>query len=518
MELAPDLREYVRALSLQQWILTGILLIALDLVCIAVYRLCLSPLARFPGPKLAALTYWVETYYELFVGEGGQFPFEYQKWHKKYGPIIRINPTEIHIEDSYYYETFYAANKPVRKVEALSRRFGNPTAIFNTSPHDLHRKRRAPLAPLFSKRKISSRCHLIQRKVDEVCEIIKSEYKGAGKVLNCKNMFACLACDVMVDYCFGSKGDCIYHPDFAAPLIVATSSLVEPIHWFTQFPVLQTMASVLPDWLTDKLDPNIKHIRKLNSEVMEQCTKTIKAVDAGMTKDESDTIVVSLLRADLPKEEKTLLRLFDETVSLVGAGLEAPARGMNVALFHILNNPPALRTLQKELQEAIPDPDIMPPWEELQQLPWLNCCIEESLRLTYGTSQRMPRILDKEPTIYKEWVIPAGTIVSMDNWPVSHDETIFPDSFSFKPERWLGSPKAPDGKSLQRYQVAFARGTRGCLGTQLGYAELFITIATLFRRFDFAPHEFDIKDVEFHRDRLAVRPPLSSKGVRVLVN
>lgn len=49
------------------------------------YRLYLSPLASVPGPKLAALTGWVEAYYELFHGEGGQFMFKYREWHQKYG-------------------------------------------------------------------------------------------------------------------------------------------------------------------------------------------------------------------------------------------------------------------------------------------------------------------------------------------------------------------------------------------------------------------------------------------------
>lgn len=55
------------------------------LVALAVYRLYFSPLAKFPGPKLAALTGWVEAYYEILHGEGGQFIFKYQEWHKKYG-------------------------------------------------------------------------------------------------------------------------------------------------------------------------------------------------------------------------------------------------------------------------------------------------------------------------------------------------------------------------------------------------------------------------------------------------
>lgn len=59
-------------------------ILALYFSSLAVYRLYLSPLAKFPGPKLAALTSWVEIYYEI-SGEGGKFCFEYAKWHEQYG-------------------------------------------------------------------------------------------------------------------------------------------------------------------------------------------------------------------------------------------------------------------------------------------------------------------------------------------------------------------------------------------------------------------------------------------------
>lgn len=58
---------------------------ALYLASLAIYRLYFSPLAKFPGPKLAALTQWYEAYWELFSGDGGQFIWHYAKLHEKYG-------------------------------------------------------------------------------------------------------------------------------------------------------------------------------------------------------------------------------------------------------------------------------------------------------------------------------------------------------------------------------------------------------------------------------------------------
>ena len=47
------------------------------------YRLYLSPLAKFPGPKLAGATLWYEFYYDNFLK--GQYTFKIMDLHKKYG-------------------------------------------------------------------------------------------------------------------------------------------------------------------------------------------------------------------------------------------------------------------------------------------------------------------------------------------------------------------------------------------------------------------------------------------------
>lgn len=67
----------------------------LYVVALAVHRLYLSPLAKFPGPKLAALTQWYEIYYDVFKNGGGQFTFEIKRMHEKYGESASIHGFEL---------------------------------------------------------------------------------------------------------------------------------------------------------------------------------------------------------------------------------------------------------------------------------------------------------------------------------------------------------------------------------------------------------------------------------------
>lgn len=219
-----------------------------------------------------------------------------------------------------------------------------------------------------------------------------------------------------------------------------------------------------------------------------------------------------------------------EATILIGAGTGTTSWALSVATFHLLSNPSILQKLKYELHTAIPDPSTPPSISFLQNLPYLSAVIQEGLRLSYGVSSRLERVSPDEPLVFhddtgdRDWVIPPGTPVSMTSLFIHHDESIFPNSYSFIPERWLDNPK------LERYLVSFSKGSRQCLGINLAYAEMFMCLAAVFRRFgteevkmddDQACLELfetaDEDDVRVSRDFFTPFPKASSKGIRVRV-
>lgn len=59
---------------------------------LTVYRLFLSPLAKFPGPRLAALTRKYESYYEAV--QNYEYLWKIKQMHQKYGKFERVQNLE----------------------------------------------------------------------------------------------------------------------------------------------------------------------------------------------------------------------------------------------------------------------------------------------------------------------------------------------------------------------------------------------------------------------------------------
>lgn len=71
---------------LEHYVTVPILSFAVYTVILVGYRLFFSPLAKFPGPRIAAATSWYEFYHDYF--RKGKYVFKIKEMHDQYGKLI----------------------------------------------------------------------------------------------------------------------------------------------------------------------------------------------------------------------------------------------------------------------------------------------------------------------------------------------------------------------------------------------------------------------------------------------
>ena len=122
---------------------------------------------------------------------GGKYIFHIKGLHEKYGPIVRINPYEIHINYPDFYDELYATSASGRKRDKWDwslRHISVPESTFSTASHDLHRLRRSAINPFFSKASVRSLQPLLDRKVDQMLNRLQ-EFKETGNVMRIDQAF-----------------------------------------------------------------------------------------------------------------------------------------------------------------------------------------------------------------------------------------------------------------------------------------------------------------------------------------
>jgi cytochrome P450 len=198
-------------------------------------------------------------------------------------------------------------------------------------------------------------------------------------------------------------------------------------------------------------------------------------IEAGT--DKGTTVLGSLLQSDLPPSEKSVRRLTDEATAMFSAGTETVSWALTVITYHLLSHPAMLERLTAEIAQVVDDSKKLPPWATLEKLPYLNSVIYEGLRLSYGLASRTSRIATDEDLVYRgewkpkgssttervEYIIPRGYAIGLSAVITHHDETLFPNSHAFLPERWLDD-NGQHKKQLDRALLSFSKGSRACIG------------------------------------------------------
>jgi hypothetical protein len=179
---------------------------------------------------------------------------------------VRINPYELHIDDPDYYDEVYTGpTKPRDKWAWSASMFGNSSSHFSSVPYKLHRMRRAPLNPFFSRKAVVQLEPTIKAAVEKLCSRLAG-FRQTKEPVNLRYAFAALTMDVVTEYSFANCYNCLDEPDFAPVWIEAVDSLSVNSHVNKQFPQLLSAMRYMPLWLVAWLNPHI--MRMINFQIV----------------------------------------------------------------------------------------------------------------------------------------------------------------------------------------------------------------------------------------------------------
>ncbi|RYP40757.1 hypothetical protein DL767_001475 [Monosporascus sp. MG133] len=476
------------------------LTVAVYFMTLAFYRLFLHPLARFPGPKLAAVSRWYEGYYD--VVRNGQYTFKIADLHRRYGPIIRISPHELHVNDAAFLDQLYRQDGIWDKYDWSVDAFATYGATMLTPQHELHKARRQPLNPFFSKVRVNSCSDMIEGYLDKLCDRI-STYVESRETFNFGAAITAFTRDVAFDFILGKSYKSLDADDFNEVMLSATRGSGQVWRVGKHLRFIGPMLKAMPiDWVIKYGDHVTKIFFRFLKENMEDTERLVAS--KGSLDTTSSNIVHEIMESKLPTSEKTANRIFDDVAVITGAGFETTAGALRVALFHVFDKTDILQRLRAEI--ATIDPRDL---RVIEKLPYLKAVLMEGLRMSPALGTRLSRIAPDRELVYGKWRIPAGTPVGMTLVLLHANEELFPEPQKFNPDRWMDHDGGP---KLDKHFAPFLKGTRGCLGMHLAWAEMNLLVAGLVDRFDFQFLDARAEDFECDSDQFA----LGTRGKGVL--
>ncbi|KAJ5664695.1 hypothetical protein N7462_011508 [Penicillium macrosclerotiorum] len=425
------------------WSVSAILLGLLGTAYSIVYQLCWSPLRRFPGPRLWAVS---RIPGQLSVLHGHHH-LDLTALHEQYGSVLRISPHELAFNTPQAFRDIYGARPggcfPKDRTHYLPPANGVNHLVCEVD-HTSHARQRRLLSHAFSERALRDQESLITSYVDTMIFKLHLEIQRSSSCVDIKHWMNFTTFDITGDLIFGESFNCLkdskLHPWIE--LIFKSIKALALDGITRQFPVLRTfLRAFIP--------------RRIQQKAVEHFKLAAKRVDKRL---ETQTTRPDFMAA-----------ILQNGLSESNGKYQAGKRIMTRAEIH------------SNAFIFADDKDMT--FRSCATLPYLAAVIEESLRM-----------------------YPPFTVVACHHYATYHSSSNFALPDNFIPERWLGKDARFDGDKKDALQP-FSLGPRNCLGKKyvstgstalssavtkkqlfslsLAYCEMRLILCKLLYHFDF---------------------------------
>jgi len=428
--------------------------------------------------------------------------------HKKYGPMVRIQPHHVSIADADAIPIIYGHGNGMLKSEYYDAFVSIRRGLFNTRDRAEHTRKRKTVSHTFSAKSVGQfeqymhhNLELLQKQWDQRA----ATKNGGWYQMDALNWFNYLAFDVIGDLAFGAPfGMLEKGRDFAevrktpdaeptfAPAIEVLNRRGEVSGTIGILPQIKPYAKYLPDPFFSN---GMKAIENLAGIAVARVNERLARPDT----DRVDLLARLMEGRDETGNKLGRKELTAEALTQLIAGSDTTSNTSCALLFHCLQHPAVIRKLQRELDDALPGDDV-PTYAAVKDLPYVDAVIKETMRIHSTSSLGLPRLIPPGPGLtINGHHFPQGTVLSVPAYTIHHSKEIWgPDADTFRPERWE--------KVTEKQKAAFipfSYGPRACVGRNVAEMELALIVSTIFKRY-----EFELRQGEMETREGFLRKPL----------
>ncbi|GKT41263.1 cytochrome P450 monooxygenase sdnT [Colletotrichum spaethianum] len=467
----------------------SVLLTSLSLILVTLgvigYRLLFHPLARVPGPRLAAIS---NVWYACQVRNGRMLRLG-KSLHKRYGPAVRVGPNEVWFDSVDAFKHIYlstALQRPDITYTPLPT-FTSPDTLDLLSERNTQRYRlqRRLVGPLYQTSYLKRHEPALDAVLGRVIATLRSL---DGAEIDLKEWMHIIAVESL------SAVVLTWSPNYLRDKTDHSSSSHGYMGWrrksiFGLFPLAvklellsktfgRTFANL---WRVTYKTP--KNFKPFFTGVYRQVSRRVTSALAGKPiskNDRKDDFLTDLiqLHKDKPDFSETYLRRM--AITNFGAGHETMCSALTSIMAMIGSHPEVQRRAANEVRSATEDPKV---YDHAVRLSYTQAAIKEAQRLYPVLGMALPRTVPPEGFAVGGQMFPPGTTVGCNPVSLHRNTAIFgEDAEGYNPERWLDADR--NLKSMERFNLTWGGGGRMCPGRHLAELVVYKTIPALLEHFD----------------------------------
>jgi benzoate 4-monooxygenase len=474
-------------LLLSPWALAA----ALGLYFMYPFFFTYSALRDIPGPLLARFSdLWL-----FSTARRGKRFFLVHEAHKKYGPVMRIAPNHISINNDEAIQAIYGHGNGFLKADFYDAFVSIRRGLFNTRSRAEHSRKRKIVSNTFSAKSIGQfepyihhNLELFVKKWDEMAQTNASPQDGTVHV-DCLNWFNFIAFDVIGDLAFGAPFGMLTtgadmaevrsspdSPPIYAPAVEILNRRGEVSGTLGCMPSLIPIAKYLPDPFFSK---GLAAVKDLAGIAIAQVRRRL---DNPPPAERKDLLARLIEGRDEKGEPLCREELTAEALTQLIAGSDTTSNTSCALLYHAVRTPGVIDKLRAELDAAVSRDVTVPTFEQVKELPYLQHVINETMRYHSTSGIGLPRQIppDSPGIEILGRFYPSGTVLSVPTYSIHHSTEVWgPDAEDFRPERW---ETATDRQ--KNAFIPFSYGPRACIGRNIAEMELKLIVAAWVRRYD----------------------------------